>query len=166
MSGDATSDANPDAPEELRYLARDPALVATVAGWHQATWGHLTGRSQAERIREFEPQLESRRIPLTVVAFVTGQPVGSASLLVRDMDTHPDWSPWLASVFVLPGFRRRGIGERLCRRIVDEARRLGVPRLYLFTADRAAFYARMGWQALASEPYRGEQVTVMRMDLA
>ncbi len=152
--------------EELRYLPADPALVEIIAGWHQETWGHLTGRSHAERIQEFDEQLASDRIPLTVVAFAAGRPVGSASLLVEDMDTHPDWTPWLASVFVLPEFRRRGIGERLCRRIVAEARRLGVPRLYLFTPDKAPFYEKMGWQALAEEPYRGESVTTMRLELA
>jgi GNAT superfamily N-acetyltransferase len=148
-------------PEEQRYLADDPVLVSTIANWHHETWAHLTGRTHEERIREFDEQLGSERIPLTVVAFVAGRPVGSASLLTQDMDTHPDWTPWLASVFVLPEFRRRGIGERLCRRIVAEARRLGVPRLYLFTPDQAPFYARMGWRTLCREPYRGEDVTIM-----
>lgn len=152
--------------EELRYLPDDAAIVETVAAWHQETWGHLTGRSQAERVREFDPQRGSDRIPLTVVAFVAGEPVGSASLLAEDMDTHPDYSPWLASVFVLPAWRRRGIGARLCRRIVAEARRLGVPRLYLYTPDRAAFYARMGWRELAREPYHGEAVTIMTLEPA
>ena len=152
--------------EEQRYLPADPAIVEIVAGWHQETWGHLTGRSHAERMREFDEQLESDRIPLTVVAFEAGRPVGSASLLLEDMDTHLDWTPWLASVFVLPEFRRRGIGERLCRRIVAEARRLGVPRLYLFTPDKGPYYAKMGWQTIAVEPYRGERVTTMHLELA
>jgi len=151
---------------ELRYLARDPALVATIAGWHHETWAHLTGRSHAERIREFDEQLESDRIPLTVVAFADGRPVGSASLLVEDMDTHPDWTPWLASVFVVPAFRRNGIGEQLCRRIVAEARRLSVPRLYLYTPDQAPFYARQGWRTLAQETYHSEAVTIMEIEPA
>ncbi len=157
--------------EELRYLPNDPTVVETLASWHQATWGHLTGRSQAERVREFDPQLESDRIPLTVVAFIAGAggeavPAGSASLLVDDMDTHPHLTPWLASVYVDPPHRRRGIGERLCRRIVHEAERLQVPRLYLFTPDKMDYYARMGWETLFREPYRGEDVTVMKLELA
>jgi predicted N-acetyltransferase YhbS len=152
--------------EELRYLPADPALVELIAGWHQETWGHLTGRSHEERIREFDAQLESERIPLTVVAFEGGRAVGSASLLESDMDSHPDWAPWLASVFVLPEFRRRGIGERLCRRIVAEARRLRVPRLYLFTPDKAPFYRKLGWQTIGEEAYRGEDVTTMRIELS
>ena len=151
--------------EDIRYLPRDAAVIETVARWHYAEWGRLTGRTVPMRIAELEPQAESRRIPLTVVAFLAGVPVGSASLLAEDMHTHSDLTPWLASVCVQSEYRRRGIGERLCRRIVAEARRLAVPRMYLFTVDQAPFYARMGWLTLGEETYRGETVTLMRLEL-
>ena len=147
--------------EDLRYLPDDDAVVNTIAAWHQEAWGHLTGRSQAVRFREFDDQRGSDRIPLTVVAFGSAEPLGSASLLMDDMDTHPEWNPWLASVYVSPAHRRRGVGERLCRRIVAEAARLQVPRLWLFTHDQAPLYARMGWRTVCEEAYRGEAVTVM-----
>ena len=150
--------------EEITYLPRDPELVRTIAGWHQDTWGQLTGRGLETRIEEFREQLESREIPLTVVAFAEGRPAGTASLLIHDMDTHPDLSPWLGSVFVPPQFRRRGIGERLCRRVMAEAERLGVGTLYLFTEDRAPFYQRMGWEAFSVETYLGEEVTLMKLN--
>jgi N-acetylglutamate synthase-like GNAT family acetyltransferase len=151
--------------EDIVYLPRDPELVRTIARWHQDTWGHLTGRGLETRIEEFQEQLESRKIPLTVVAFADGTPAGTASLLTRDMDTHPDLSPWLGSVFVLPQFRQRGIGERLCRRVMAESERLGLDTLYLFTEDRAPFYHRMGWEAFSEEPYMGEEVTLMKLKL-
>lgn len=151
--------------EIISYLPRDAELVRTIARWHQDTWGHLTGRGLEARIEEFQEQLESRNVPLTLVAFADGIPAGSASLLTHDMDTHPDLSPWLGSVFVLPQFRRRGIGERLCRRVMAESQRLGVDTLYLFTEDRAPFYQRMGWEKLSGETYMGEEVTLMNWRL-
>lgn len=152
--------------EEIAHLPNDALVVGTIAEWHQQTWGYLTGRSTAERIAEFEEQFESRRIPLTLVAFVEGRPVGNASLLQSDMTTHPELTPWLASVFVLPHCRRRGIGARLCGRAVAEAERLGVTTLYLFTADRAPFYRRMGWVEMLREHYGGEPVTIMQLPLS
>ena len=146
-------------------LPDDPAVIETIAAWHQAAWGHLTGRSREERARELARQCGSEAIPLTLMAASAGRPVGAASLLTHDMDTHPEWSPWLASVYVAPTHRRQGIGEQLCRAIVAEAKRLGVPRLFLFTPDKAAFYARQGWREIAREPYRGEDVTVMEQVL-
>lgn len=151
--------------ENIVYLPSDPELVRLIAEWHQEAWGHLTGRSVEERIEEFAEQRGSRRVPLTVVARADGKPVGTASLLAEDMDTHADLTPWLASVYVLPSHRRKGIGERLCRRVVEEARQLGFERLYLFTEDREAFYRRMGWETLSHEDYRGEAVALLRMTL-
>ena len=150
----------------LDYLPDDPRVVRTLATWHHGAWGHLTGRSVEIRAQELQRQVGSRQVPLTVVAWLGGVPVGAASLLAEDMHTHRDLTPWLASVFVDAAHRRRGIGERLCRRIVEEARRLGLPRLYLFTEDQAPFYARMGWLHMAEEAYRGERVTLMRMEVA
>ena len=150
--------------EKISFLTDDPALIETIAGWHQETWGRLTGRSVAERVAEFAEHLSGGRIPFTLVAFVDGTPVGTASLLTQDMDSHPDLTPWLGSVFVLPDFRRGGIGERLCRTAVAEAKGLGVERLYLFSEEQAPYYARMGWVEMARERFHGERVTLMKLD--
>ena len=74
-------------------------------------------------------------------------------------------NPWLASVYVRPEARRRGIAGLLVRAGEDAARRLGFARLYLFTASVPALYAGLGWQARETRDYRGERITVMDRDL-
>ena len=145
----------------LAYLPPDPAVVAEVAGWHHLEWSHFSQRTLTDRIREFDEHLSQEAEPLTVLAWQDSKPVGSASLLVHDMEIHPDWSPWLGSVYVLPSHRERGIGSMLCQQIEQEARRLGKERIYLYTPDRAPFYQRMGWNLLEEIEYKGEQVTLM-----
>ena len=146
---------------EIKHLPEDPALVRRIAEWHDAEWSHLSGRTVEDRIAEFSEH--GTDIPLTLVAWLDGAPVGTVSLLVRDMDVHQELTPWLGSVFVLPEHRSRGIGTRLVGRAVEEAQRLGVATLYLFTEDRAGFYAAMGWEAMHSFLYHGETVTLMRL---
>jgi predicted N-acetyltransferase YhbS len=82
------------------------------------------------------------------------------------MDTHPEWMPWLASVYVAPEFRHQGVGSRLVNSVSEAARKAGMEALYLFTPDRVAFYQRLGWQVLHGEAYRGRWVTVMRIQLS
>ena len=146
---------------DLRYLPDDDALVLRIAQWHQAQWGALTGRSVTERVAEFATHRGSAVLPLTRVAYLDGQPVGNASLLPDDMDTHMDLSPWLASVYVVPEARRQGIGEALCLAVMEDAQRLNMGTLYLYTPDQARLYARLGWRTLAEEDYHGESVTLM-----
>jgi len=104
-------------------------------------------------------------IPLTLVGYINGRPVGTASIDTADMSTHPELTPWMASIYVDPAFRRRGLGAALCQRISEELTRLGVKSAYLFTPDQEKLYARLGWKPMLREDYRGERVVIMRLDL-
>jgi N-acetylglutamate synthase-like GNAT family acetyltransferase len=103
-------------------------------------------------------------VPTTILALVDGELAGSVSLLANDDARIREYSPWLASLLVLPAYRRRGIGEALVRRCVETAAGLGIDRLHLYTDDAAAFYARLGWQPLARADLGGTPVDVMCID--
>ena len=100
-------------------------------------------------------------IPVTFVAVEDGQPLGSASLVERDLATHTHLGPWLASVYVTHERRRQGIGGQLVRRVVEEAARLHFDRLYLFTLDQEPFYRELGWERLERNHFRGHPIVVM-----
>ena len=87
--------------------------------------------------------------------------IGTASLIEHDVPTRAELTPWLASVYVDPRFRKRGIGSALVRAVLQEARNLGLEKLYLITPDQVPFYRRQGWQEMEEIVYRGEAVTIM-----
>jgi N-acetylglutamate synthase-like GNAT family acetyltransferase len=64
-------------------------------------------------------------------------------------------------VFVRRSFRRRGIASALCEVVVDKARGLGFERLYLFTPDQQALYARLGWSTVERVEWRGLSCDLM-----
>ena len=71
--------------------------------------------------------------------------MGTASLVNDDLDSHHHLSPWLANVFVHPSFRAQGIGAALCRQVVEEAKRLGLRKIYLYTSQQQELYSSLGW---------------------
>jgi len=81
------------------------------------------------------------------------------------MDTRPDLDPWLGGLLVLPEWRNRGVGTMLMHRATDEARRLNVPRLYLWTHTAERLYLRLGWQVVERTDYFGKEAVVMQIDL-
>lgn len=147
---------------QIDYLAEHPDWIETLARWHHQQWSYLNPqRTLEQRIRRLHDHLTPGRIPTTVVAHDDGNLLGSASLVENDLEDQTDLTPWLASVFVAPEQRRRGVGTALVRRVMQEAERLRVPVFYLFTPDRESFYADLGWTKLEERLYNGESIVVM-----
>lgn len=151
---------------EILPLGQRPDCIDQLAQWHFAQWGPINPTSTVERrIARLQGHLEPGRVPQTFIAVDGDRLLGSASLVAADLPSREDLSPWLASVYVDPPFRNRGIGAALVQRVAQEARKLSFPVIYLFTPDRAAFYANLGWQIVEHDDWNGCQVTVMELDL-
>ena len=145
------------------YLADHLELAPWLAAWHYQEWATLLPEwSLAQALADLQSHAGRCQIPTTFVALEDDQPLGSASLLVSDLEGWEHLSPWLASVFVLPDFRGRGLGGQLVGRVVAEAKVLGVSALYLFTEDRAAYYQRLGWEFFQSTQHHGREVVIMQ----
>jgi N-acetylglutamate synthase-like GNAT family acetyltransferase len=146
----------------IEYLADYPDALPILAEWQHREWGHLRAGDALEKRRaRLEGYSNRDRIPLTVVALEGNEVLGSASLVLHDMETRMELTPWLASVFVGEPYRRRGIGAELVRRIMAEAGKLEVPLLYLYTVHSEKFYAGLGWTLLERTNYREQKVVIM-----
>jgi GNAT superfamily N-acetyltransferase len=151
----------------IEGIAAHPELIETVARWQFGEWGHLEpGDSLAARIAYLGTQAANPgRIPMTFVALDSDEALGSASAVEHDMDTHPELTPWLASVYVKPDARGRGVASALVRRVMAAVAALGVSRLYLFTESARGLYEKLGWQPIGEEHFEGSDVTIMAIDL-
>lgn len=148
----------------IESLGRHAHLVEMIARWHWNEW-----RGEGDPLQPWieahakEGRLEG--IPQAWIAFDDGEPIGSVSLIEHNMDTRLDLTPWLASLFVLPKHRERGVGSSLTAYCVEQARDLGFETLYLYTEVAQDFYAKRGWSLVSEEAYEGEAVAVMCQEL-
>lgn len=146
-------------------LAQRPDLVRVVAHWQWVEWGRQQGRRQQSVAREVARLTDPLSPEAGFVLLDNAVPVGTACLTVMDLDTRPDLSPWLASVFVVPEARRHGHAGRLVRTVEAAAAARGHDTLWLFTWASAPLYARLGWIVTGEEKHHGEWVTLMRREL-
>ena len=148
----------------IEYLPDDMRAIRQVAGWLHAEFGHRSRGSTLEtRIQRICKRAQRRALPLAFIARENVSIVGTASLVAHDIDARLDLTPWLASVYVPPSHRKRGIGGSLCQRVVQEARTLGFGRIYLFTFDKTSFYKSLGWKEIQQRKYHREDVTIMAL---
>jgi len=59
----------------------------------------------------------------------------------------------LRSVVTRQEIRGQGYGDLLVKRAMEEAAKMGVKRVYLFTMDKAPFFARFGFEPCSMEDF-------------
>ena len=150
----------------IDYLAAHPEHVASLARLHFEQWGAiLPDWSYAAAFAELASHGTGPVIPTTLVALGEDDALlGSCSLLATDHESMRDYAPWLASLYVVEGFRRHGIGRALVERVVEDAAELGVPTLYLYTQDAQSYYASLGWRRHAPYRFGSLEVDVMAIE--
>jgi GNAT superfamily N-acetyltransferase len=166
----------------IDYLANCPEFIDALAELSWKEWQEIYQQREQtleDCLKNYRERLNSDRLPLTFVAVrarhgesSTGpavncrELVGMVSLKYHDMDTRPDLDPWLGGLLVLPEWRNHGVGTMLMHRATEEARRLKVPRLYLWTHSAEGLYRKLGWQVVERSDYFGKEAVVMQIDLS
>lgn len=147
---------------KITYLANHPEHLLTIAKWIMDEWGHESPGMTLEKMEaRFRGNMKRFSIPITLLAMNGDVPVGTASLVIHDMNDHLEYSPWLAAVYVLPEKREQGIGTKLVKAVELLGAQLDVEKLYLFTPDCESFYTRMNWTVHERTRYREKDVVLM-----
>jgi len=146
---------------QICNLKEVPQHIETLASWHQQEWHHLNpGQTLAMRIQKMQKYLNKDFVPSTFVA-LDKNIMGSAAIVDQDMDERSEFSPWLASVYVEPAYRCKGIGTALVNHVVEQAKLKGYRELFLYTPDKDKFYQQRGWHCLERTAYHGHDVSIM-----
>ncbi len=154
---------------DIQYLADHQEVVPILATWIYDEWSYLYPQMTLQDVVSFLRERGNKeKLPLTLVAFEAGEPVGTVSLRMYDMETRSDLSHWLTSLFVAKPWRRRRIGSRLVETAEKKAAELGICKLFLFTTDVALpglFYSKLGWVVKEKTTYRSYPIIIMEKDL-
>ena len=133
----------------ISYLIEHPEYVPQLAQWLFEQWNFIRAEKNLEtRIEELREHMNQDKLPIAWVAHGNGQLFGTAALRMDGPEGCEDLGPWLSRVIVGSHFRHSGIGAALCAHVEGEARLREIRTLYLFTLDKQAWFARIGWTIL------------------
>lgn len=133
---------------DLRNAARFAATIAN-RGWHE--WWTDTEMPLSEYQSGIEQMAAGSGIPMAFVAHDGERYVGSVLLIGSDLDIRPQYSPWIAALWVEPEFRRRGVAEELIHAARSEAERQGHHACYLCAAEsNSPYYRARGFRLVES----------------
>lgn len=150
---------------KIENLSAHPEQIPNVGRWAFDSWSHFyPGKTLEETIADFRVAGQEERLPVFLVALSDGLAIGTASLVANDdLPNFDSLTPWLASVYVDPKWRKAGIGLALVKEILDRARWLQYEEVYLWTEDKEEYYRKRGWRLLDTAYFHGVKVSVMSM---
>ena len=153
----------------IHYLGHHPGLAEQLAQWSWDEWRPIyerRGQTFADALRNYRERIHVECVPLALVALTKGgELIGTASIKHSDLDVRPQIKVWLGGVYVRPDWRRRGVASMLMRRAVDEAKRLQLPDLHLWTASAESLYLKLGWRVVERLEYHGKDIVIMSHSL-
>ena len=148
----------------IDYLAHHPQLADQLAMWSWTEWRsiyELRGQTFDHALKNYRERTNTDRLPLALVAFANQQLVGTVSLKHQDLEIRPHITPCLGGLFVVPSWRGRGVASLLMQRAVEEAAKLKLPKLYLWTSSAEGLYLRLGWAVVERLEYHGKIIVIM-----
>ena len=149
---------------EIVPLSAVPHFADQITEWQWRAFGEPSSRDFFASI--VASSLSGADFPVTFVAVEAGKAIGTAGFWRCDLISRQDLFPWMAALYVAPDARGRGIAGQLQQHVIDYARRLGHPQLYLYSACRD-FYERFGWQYIGEGlDYPATAVSLYRYDLS
>lgn len=101
------------------------------------------------------------------VATIDGDFAGTAMLTTEDMcsfDIYFGTRPWLASLYIHPKYRGRGVCSALVNRLTLRAREMGYYHCWLMTQHMQRAYEKCGYRVIETIDVFGGPYTVMRHD--
>jgi predicted N-acetyltransferase YhbS len=94
----------------------------------------------------------SEPIPTAFMAHEGECFVGAVSVIANDEERRPQYTPWVAALWVEPEYRQKGIGAALVGRATEFAFATGAQRVYLLSRERRrAYYEGLGWAVLEAD---------------
>jgi GNAT superfamily N-acetyltransferase len=137
----------------------------TIANRVWNAWWRNAGHPVSAVERHMVEMADDRPLPMAVVAHSDNGYLGSAFLIHSDMDERPQYSPWVAAVWVEGPARKRGVGRALIAEAAKIAASLGYRVAYICCRpELESFYSGIGW-TIVEEAVGANRLSILKLDL-
>lgn len=152
---------------KIELLSEHPRLIPEIVDLKFQEFSYLVPqKTKADFLKGVQAHLSAPNLPIAYVIVTEEKEfVGTFSLRQCDMESHSHFTPWVGSILVHPSKRNQGIGSILVKNAELTALEMGFAQLYLFTPNKAAWYAKLGWETVEKTLFNEIPVTVMTKNL-
>ncbi|KQS67729.1 hypothetical protein ASG39_04915 [Rhizobium sp. Leaf371] len=136
---------------KISNLKHQPGFASIIADRAWNAWWTESGVTLEDYRAHLDPMIGGTGVPFALVAHRGDTYAGSVLVIEHDHDARPQYSPWIAALWVEPEFRRQGLAARLLTAARSEAATDTVSCCYLCAApDKQAYYLKQGFRLIES----------------
>jgi GNAT superfamily N-acetyltransferase len=148
---------------EAKQLSECPEHLTAVGTWIYEQWWSKRCNAPEVVFSQLREHITKDKVPYTIVGFADGTPVGSCCVIENDCLHRPQYSPWVAAVYVKPEMRNRGIASMILQEAAAVASRINIDGLYIdCLATTARVYEKNGWRLYEREVGDKNSVVMLR----
>jgi len=150
----------------IGFLADYLDTIPTLAKWFRAQWSeYYANWSQAELEQDFLLDTSRVSLPCRLVAFESGELVGTIILRENGTETLPEFQPELGGLYVVESHRGHGIGTALIRAGMKLALDQGYKTVFATTVAAAGILEHLGWEFIKTVVHQDGQQALYRCKL-
>lgn len=129
-----------------------PEFASDVADRIWNAWWRKDGHELAFIRGLVDENFTSTGLPMALVAHDGDTFLGTAHLIDNDLESRPQFSPWVAALWVDEAARGAGLGTALALATANAAFTAGHDTVYLCAKPSLrAYYEAMGWQRIEDD---------------
>lgn len=150
----------------ISFLADHLDTISTLAKWFRDQWpDYYADWSQAQMEQDFLEDTSRDNLPSRLVAFESGELVGTVILRDSNTETLPEFQPELGGLYVAESHRGHGVGTALVRAGMKLAINQGYKTIYATTVIAAGILERLGWEFAKMIDHGDEQLKLYQCKL-
>jgi GNAT superfamily N-acetyltransferase len=132
----------------IAVLAEYPHFVKTIAKIYMDEWSwHYESECGITTLEEMTSDILDHHLHnIMVLLDDDAEFIGTFAILECDLVSHSDLSPWLASLYVIPSHRNRGIGKMLVDFACNELMNGKKIYLWCYQEREKLLYTRYGFK--------------------
>lgn len=150
---------------KIHRLIDYPQFLTQVADWNNSEWPSYFDGDLEKALAFYSTTMTREQVPTCLVAVDEGSLVGTVCLVPEDLDSRPEFSPWLSGLYVDPKFRGQGVARKLIEACMVEAHAAGVAKLYVWTKELRTLFESMEWHFLEIIEFQQEPADLLTKDL-
>lgn len=149
----------------IKLLTHEPKVLQQLANYFTEEWyEHYGEGGKGNAYQDLLSFCQTEQsYPFALVALnADNEPVGMVAVKSQSIDEMAHLSPWIASGYVIPSLRGKGLGRLMAKELEKICKQKHIEEIFVGTATADSLLQRLDFEKIATANQSGHPVSIYR----